>query len=209
MDNIKNAILKGRARKIEGMVQQALDDGVEPMAIISAMIDAMDEIGGLFQRDEIFIPEMMASAQTMKKGAAVVKPYLIGEDTVSNGKFIIGTVEGDQHDIGKNLVAMMMESAGFEVIDLGADVSPEMFVNALNENPDCRLVGLSALLTTTMESMRATVDAIKAAGLRDRVKIMIGGAPVSSEYAEMIGADAYTPDAGSAATKAKEFTMGL
>ncbi|MBQ3404604.1 MAG: cobalamin-dependent protein [Oscillospiraceae bacterium] len=205
MEKIKKAVLRGRTRKIEAMVQEALDDGAEPMEIISAMIEAMDEIGGMFQRDEIFLPEMMASAQTMKDGAAIVKPYLMDENTVSKGKFIIGTVQGDKHDIGKNLVAMMVESAGFEVIDLGADVSPEMFVKALKDNPDCKLVGLSALLTTTMEAMRATVDAIRDAGLRDRVKIMVGGAPVNEEYAAMIGADAYTPDAAAAAVKAKEF----
>jgi methylmalonyl-CoA mutase cobalamin-binding domain/chain len=137
----------------------------------------------------------------------VLKPLLAGKSVTSYGKFIIGTVQGDLHDIGKNLVALMVESAGFDVIDLGVDVPAEKFVEAIKANPDCKVVGVSALLTTTMEAMKNTVKAIIEAGLKSQVKIMVGGAPITPEFAEEIGADAYTPDAGSAAQKAKELAM--
>ncbi|MGE4353740.1 MAG: corrinoid protein [Oscillospiraceae bacterium] len=204
IENVKQAILTGKLKKIEGIVQEALDGGAAAGDILNSMIATMDEVGDKFQRNEIFVPEMLVAALTMKKGVTVLKPLLAGTDTVSYGKFIIGTVEGDLHDIGKNLVALMVESAGFEVIDLGVDVPAAKFVEAIKSNPECKVVGVSALLTTTMQAMKDTVAAIEAAGLGSQVKIMVGGAPITPEFAAEIGADAYTPDAGSAATKAKE-----
>ena len=204
IENVKQAILTGKLKKIEGIVQETLDEGVSAGDILNAMIATMDDVGDKFQRNEIFVPEMLVAALTMKKGVAVLKPLLAGGETQSYGKYIIGTVEGDLHDIGKNLVALMVESAGFEVIDLGVDVHAAKFVEAIKENPDCKVVGISALLTTTMQAMKDTVAAIDAAGIHPQVKIMVGGAPITPEFAAEIGADAYTPDAGSAATKAKE-----
>ena len=168
------------------------------------MIESMSVVGDKFQRNEIFVPEMLVAALTMKKGVGILKPLLGGDSIGSNGKFIIGTVAGDLHDIGKNLVALMVESAGFEVIDLGVDVPSEKFVEAVKSNSDCKIVALSALLTTTMDAMRQSVKAIKDAGLQSQVKIMVGGAPITQAFADEIGADAYTADAGSAAQKAKE-----
>lgn len=204
LDDIKTAVLTGKLKKIEDMVQEALNEGADPGDILTAMIETMDEVGEKFQKNELFVPEMLISARTMKKGVEVLRPLLAGDSIGSNGTFIIGTVQGDLHDIGKNLVALMVESAGFKVIDLGVDVAPETFVDAIKANPDCKLVGISALLTTTMDAMKDTVAAIIDAGLHSQVKIMVGGAPITSEFAEQIGADAYTPDAGSAASKAKE-----
>ena len=204
LQDVGSAIETGKLKKIEGIVQEALDGGAGAKEILDCMIDTMGIIGEKFQRNEIFVPEMLVAALTMKKGVGVLQPLLVGEDTVSLGKFIIGTVAGDLHDIGKNLVALMIESAGFEVIDLGVDVPSEKFVEAVKANPDCKLVGLSALLTTTMEAMKNTVEALEAAGLKSQVKIMVGGAPITPEFAAEIGADAYTSDAGSAAAKAKE-----
>jgi len=202
LESVKTAVENGKVKKIEGVVQEALDEGCSAAKILDAMIGVMDGVGDKFQRNEIFVPEMLVSALTMKKGVAVLKPYLGAGEAVSHGKFIIGTAKGDLHDIGKNLVAMMLESAGFEVIDLGVDVPAEKFTETLRENPDCRLVGLSALLTTTMDNMKTTVAAIRAEF--PSVKIMVGGAPITPEFAQSIGADAYTTDAGSAASKAKE-----
>ena len=204
IENVKQAILTGKLKKIEGIVQETLDEGVSAGDILNAMIATMDDVGDKFQRNEIFVPEMLVAALTMKKGVAVLKPLLAGGETQSYGKYIIGTVEGDLHDIGKNLVALMVESAGFEVIDLGVDVPAAKFVEAIKGNPRCKVVGISALLTTTMQAMKDTVAAIDAAGIHPQVKIMVGGAPITPEFAAEIGADAYTPDAGSAATKAKE-----
>jgi methylmalonyl-CoA mutase cobalamin-binding domain/chain len=204
IENVQVAVETGMLKEIEEIVQQALDTGISAVDILNAMIEVMRIVGDKFQRDEIYVPEMLVSALTMKKGVAVLKPHLGESDTVSRGKFIIGTVKGDLHDIGKNLVALMVEAAGFNVIDLGVDVPAEKFIEALKANPDCKLIGISTLLTTTIEAMRETVAAINQAGLKDQVKIMVGGAPITHEFAAMIGADAYTPDAGSAAQKAKE-----
>jgi methylmalonyl-CoA mutase cobalamin-binding domain/chain len=204
MADIKNLIETGKIKKIEEAVQEALDSGVQAMDILDEMTSAMDEVGAKFQRNEVFVPEMLVAAKTMQRGIRVIKPLLGGDEASKHGKFIIGTIAGYLHDIGKNLVAMMLESVGFEVIDLGVDVSAEQFVEAVKENPDCKLVGLSALLTTTMESMAVIVKALIDAGLKDQVKIMVGGAPISEEFAADIGADIYTTDAGSAAAKAKE-----
>ena len=204
LEDVKTNVLKGKMKKIEGVVQETLDEGVPAQDILDAMIETMGVIGDKFQNNEIFVPEMLISARTMKKGVEVLRPLLTGDAVTKLGKVIIGTVKGDLHDIGKNLVAIMIESAGFEIVDLGVDVPPEAFVEALKENPDCKIIGISALLTTTMDSMRATVEAIKEAGLRDSVKIMVGGAPITQAFCDEIGADVYTTDAGSAAKAAKE-----
>ena len=201
---VKEYVVKGKMKLIEGAVQATLDEGVSAGEILNVMSEAMDEVGAKFQSGEIYVPEMLVAAKTMQRGVGVLKPHLASGESAKYGKFIIGTVAGDLHDIGKNLVAMMVESAGFEVIDLGIDVPAEKFVEAVKANPDCHVVGVSALLTTTMEAMRVTVKALKDAGLQDQVKIMVGGAPVTQSFADEIGADAYTTDAGAAAEKAKE-----
>lgn len=204
IDEVKEMVIKGKAKVVPGLVQAALDEGSAATDILNAMIDAMGVVGERFKNNEIFVPEMLVAARAMKKGVEVLKPHLGGGSTGVCGKFIIGSVAGDLHDIGKNLVAMMIESAGFEVIDLGVDVSIEKFIDTIRATPDCRVVGLSALLTTTMPSLRATVEALNAQDFRDRIKIMVGGAPITQEFADEIGADAYTADAASAAQKAKE-----
>jgi methanogenic corrinoid protein MtbC1 len=167
------------------------------------MIGAMGIVGEKFQKSEIFVPEMLVAARTMKKGVEVLKPKLAGQANISLGKCIIGTVYGDLHDIGKNLVSLMIESNGFEVIDLGVDVSIETFINAIKANPDVKLVALSCLLTTTMPALQETAAAIKDSGLRG-FKVIVGGAPVTQEFAEQIGVDGYSPDAASAAQLAKK-----
>ena len=207
LKEVASAVETGKLKKIEGIVQEAVDAGVAPIEILDKMIETMGVVGDKFQRNEIFVPEMLVAALTMKKGVSVIQPLLAGDAGAKYGKFIIGTVAGDLHDIGKNLVALMVESAGFEVIDLGVDVPADKFVEAIKANPDCKVVGVSALLTTTMEAMKVTVETIKAAGLCDQVKIMVGGAPITPEFANEIGADAYTSDAGSAAQKAKELAQ--
>jgi len=204
LSDVKTAVETGKLKLIGSAVNEALEGGAAAQEILDAMVDSMGVIGEKFQRNEVFVPEMLVAALTMKKGVAVLKPYLGSGEIGASGKFIIGTVAGDLHDIGKNLVALMVESAGFEVIDLGVDVSAEKFVDAIKANPDCHLIGVSALLTTTMDAMRGTVQAIADAGLREQVKIMVGGAPITQAFADEIGADAYTPDAGAAAQKAKE-----
>jgi len=202
---IASVIEKGKVKLIEELVQEALDDGENPNAILDeGMIAAMSIIGAKFQANEVFVPEMLVAAKTMKKGVEILRPHLASGSLGKQGKFIIGTVAGDLHDIGKNLVALMIESAGFEVIDLGVDVPAQKFVDALGEHPDCKIVGVSALLTTTMDAMKDTIKAIHDGGYKGKVKIIVGGAPVTQEFADEIGADAYTPDAGSAASKAIE-----
>ena len=203
IQEIKTAVETGKVKFIEGLVREALDAGEKPNEILdNGMVAAMGDIGARFQANEVFVPEMLVAAKTMKKGVEVLKPHLTGGSLGKLGKCIIGTVAGDLHDIGKNLVALMIESAGFEIIDLGVDVPPEKFLEALNDNPECKLVGASALLTTTMDALEDTVKAIHGGGFKGKVKIMIGGAPVTQEFADQIGADAYAPDAGSAASKA-------
>ena len=204
IDEVKEMVIKGKAKLVPGLVQAALDEGSAPTEVLNTMIDAMGVVGERFKNNEIFVPEMLVAARAMKKGVEVLKPLLGGGSTSVSGKFIIGSVAGDLHDIGKNLVAMMIESAGFEVIDLGVDVSIDKFIQTIRDNPDVKIVGLSALLTTTMPSLRDTVAALNQEDFRDRIKIMVGGAPITQEFADEIGADAYTPDAASAAQKAKE-----
>ena len=204
LEDVKNTVVSGRLKKVEGAVQDALDEGATAQECLDAMMEAMDIVGSRFQKNEIYVPEMLVAAKTMQRGVGVLKPLLGGDGGAKYGKYVIGTVAGDLHDIGKNLVAIMIEAAGFEVIDLGIDVPAEKFVEAVKANPDCKVVGVSALLTTTMESMRNTVKCLIDAGCKDQVKIMVGGAPITQAFADEIGADAYTTDAASAAAKAKE-----
>jgi len=200
---IYESTIAGNAGAVKELIEQALEEGAEPGSIISGqLIPAMTEVGDRFARNEFYVPEMLIAARAMQGGLAILKPLLTSGEIVSAGRVIIGTVKGDLHDIGKNLVAMMLEGAGFEVFDLGVDVAPEKFADAVKEHkPD--LVGLSALLTTTMVQMKTTVDALAEAGVRDQVKVMIGGAPVTQKYADEIGADGYADDAGGAAKVAK------
>ena len=210
IQEIAKAVELGKVKLIEGLVKEALDAGEDANAILNeGMIAAMGVVGQKFQNNEIFVPEMLIAAKTMKKGVEVLKPHRASSSTAKYGKYIIGTVAGDLHDIGKNLVALMIESAGFEVIDLGVDVPAEKFVEAIKANPDCHVVGASALLTTTMDSLRNTVKAMIDAGCQEQVKIMVGGAPITQAFADEIGADAYTPDAGAAAVKAVELAKEM
>ena len=204
LQNVNDLITRGKAKLVPGAVQETLDEGIEATEILSTMIAAMDVVGEKFKNNEIFVPEMLISAKAMKKGVEVLKPHLASGAAGALGKVIIGTVAGDLHDIGKNLVAMMIESAGFEIIDLGVDVPVEKFISTYEENPDTKIIGCSALLTTTMPALEQTVAAINAAPWRSKVKVMVGGAPITQEFADKIGADAYTPDAASAAKRAKE-----
>jgi corrinoid protein of di/trimethylamine methyltransferase len=203
IDEIAQAVENGKMKLIEGLVSEALAAGDDPLTVLNeGMIGAMGRVGEKFQKSEIFVPEMLVAAKTMKKGVEVLKPRLAGGTAAKLGKCIIGTVHGDLHDIGKNLVSLMIESAGFEVIDLGVDVLTETFIDKIKENPDTKIVALSALLTTTMPSMKETAVAIKASGLSG-FKLIVGGAPITQEFADQIGADGYSPDAASAATLAK------
>ena len=201
LEEIQNLIMNGKSKLVPAAVQQALDDGLDATAILNSMIDTMGIVGEQFKNNEIFVPEMLVAARAMKKGVAVLKPCLASGAAGAKGKVIIGTVAGDLHDIGKNLVAMMIESAGFEVIDLGVDVSADAFLEAYNQNSDAKIVALSALLTTTMPAMADTVKLFKSNGVS--VKIMVGGAPITQAFADEIGADGYSTDAASAAELAK------
>jgi corrinoid protein of di/trimethylamine methyltransferase len=204
IDEITAAVEKGKSKIIGGLVEEALAEGVDPAEILNVgMIEAMNVVGEKFQRNEIFVPEMLIAARAMKKGVEVLKPSLGAGDATKVGKVIIGTVAGDLHDIGKNLVAMMIESAGFEVQDLGVDVPVEKFVEAVEGDPEINIVAVSALLTTTMPAMKNTVEALNGLDDRSRFKVMVGGAPITQDFADEIGADGYATDAGSAAQKAK------
>ncbi|MGI6113918.1 MAG: corrinoid protein [Mahellales bacterium] len=201
---IADALKAGNAPKVKELVEAAVAEGVNPSKIVNeALIVGMGEIGVLFKNNEVYVPEVLIAARAMHAGLGVVKPLLAEQDIASAGKIVLGTVKGDLHDIGKNLVGMMLEGAGFEVIDLGIDVPADKFVEAIKTNKP-EVVAMSALLTTTMPAMKETIEAIKAAGLRDEVKIMVGGAPVTQNFSDEIGADGYAPDAASAADLAKE-----
>ena len=205
LEEVAAAVEKGKVKLVAGLTQEALDEGYSAAEILNtSMIGAMAVVGEKFKNNEIFVPEMLIAARAMKKGVEVLTPLLKAAGTESKGKLILGTVAGDLHDIGKNLVGMMIEGAGFEVLDLGVDVPAEKFIEAMKENPDCKIVALSALLTTTMPAIKDTIDAIVASGLRDTVKIMIGGAPVTQAFADEVGADGYSEDAASAAELAKK-----
>ncbi len=198
-----NAILTGNAPAAKQGAQAALDEQGEPQQIIQeAMIPAMDEAGRRFETHKFFVPQLMIAARAMKEALAVLAPTLAAGGAEPIGKVVIGTVMGDMHDIGKNLVASMLEGAGFRVIDLGVNVSPEKFLKALQEN-DAEILCMSALLTTTMPAMRKTIESLTAAGMRDTTKVMIGGAPVTQAYADEIGADGYSDNANAAVTLAR------
>ena len=203
LEEIQACVMRGDREGTVSGVQQALDEGVDPGAILNqAMIPAMAEVGRLFECGEYYVPEMMIAARAMKAGLELLKPLLVQSGAEPLGRVAIGTVKGDLHDIGKNLVAMMLEGAGFSIYDLGVDVGPEKFVRAAEEG--AQIVAMSALLTTTMPGMKATIEALQTAGLRGRVKVMVGGAPLTQAYADQIGADAYAPDASSATRVAKQ-----
>ena len=204
INEISVALQKGKRKDVTRLVQQAIDEGIDAATILKdGLLAGMNIIGEKFKNDEVFVPEVLVAARAMNAGTALLKPLLSGDAAEPLGKACIGTVKGDMHDIGKNLVAMMIESAGFEVIDLGVDVPTEKFVEAIRENPDVKIVGVSALLTTTMPAMKETVEALNKEEFRKNIKIMVGGAPITPEFAEEIGADAYTADAASAAQVAK------
>ncbi len=204
-EEISSAVQRGKKKEVKPLVQQAIDEGCDPNEILNeGLVAAMSIIGDKFSAGEVFVPEMLVAARAMSAGTEILKPYLMEAGAEPMGKAVIGTVKGDMHDIGKNLVRMMIESKGFEITDLGVDVAPEQFVSFLQEHEDIDIVCCSALLTTTMPEIAATVKAIEEAGLRDQVKIMVGGAPVTQAFCDEIGADAYTADAGAAAVKACE-----
>jgi 5-methyltetrahydrofolate--homocysteine methyltransferase len=196
-------IMEGQSAAAKENVQAALEAGIAaPVILNEGMIAAMAEVGRLFEEGEYYVPEMLISARAMQAGLALLKPHLIDAEIKPQGTVVIGTVKGDLHDIGKNLVAMMLEGAGFEVVDLGNDVRPEKFVEAARTS-GAQIIALSALLTTTMPAMSTTIKALQAAGLHGQTKVMIGGAPITQEYAASIGADAYAPDASRAVSTAK------
>lgn len=200
---LADAIIKGKIDQARELTRKAVDDGADAQAILDeGLIAAMDVVGDQFAKGKIFVPQMLRSAKTMQACVLLLKPHFQGGGMTTKGKVILGTVKGDLHDIGKNLVAMMLEGAGFQIIDLGVDVSPEDFVKAASEeNP--QILGMSALLSTTMPSMTETIRALKGADQRKALKVMIGGAPVTAEFAKQIGADCYAPDAGTAVAEAR------
>jgi 5-methyltetrahydrofolate--homocysteine methyltransferase len=203
LEKIYEGILDGNTKQVLENVEAALAADIQPAVILNeGMIAAMGEVGQLFEDGEYFVPEMLIAARAMQKGLEILKPYLSEDDVQSPGKVVIGTVKGDLHDIGKNLVAMMLEGAAFEVVDLGTDVSPEKYVEAIKES-GAQIIAMSALLTTTMPNMKNTIDALVEAGIRDQVKVMIGGAPITQAYADQIGADGFAEDASRAVAKAK------
>ncbi|MDR0311638.1 MAG: corrinoid protein [Acidobacteriota bacterium] len=204
IQEIATAVENGKTKIVAGLVQEALNEGIAAQEILNVgMIQAMDVVGAKFGRGDIFVPEMLIAAKAMKNGVEVLKPKLAAAGSSSLGKVVIGTVIGDLHDIGKNLVAMMIESAGFEVKDLGVDVPVDKFVEAVDSDSEVKIMAVSALLTTTMPAMKDTVDALNASKNRARFKILVGGAPITQDFANQIKADSYAPDAASAAKAAK------
>ena len=201
---ISENLQKGKAKIVKELVQKALDEGVAPDAILNeGLLSGMNIVGEKFKTNEVYVPEVLVAARAMNMGTQILKPHLVAAGVQATGKVCIGTVQGDLHDIGKNLVKMMMEGKGLEVVDLGTDVSPETFVQTAIEQ-NCQVICCSALLTTTMPVMADVVKAAEAAGIRDKVKIMIGGAPINQAFCDSIGADRYTVDAASAADAAVE-----
>jgi corrinoid protein of di/trimethylamine methyltransferase len=202
LDDISAFLQKGKAKEVKELVQSALDQGIPAKSILEdGLMAGMNIIGGKFKRNEVFVPEVLIAARAMNAGTALLKPALAAGGVAARGKVVIGTVKGDLHDIGKNLVRMMFEGKGLEVVDLGVDVSADKFVSALREHQP-QILALSALLTTTMNEMKTVIDEVGKAGLRSEIKIMIGGAPITQDFCSTIGADAYTPDAAAAAETA-------
>ena len=204
LEELATLVENGKRKLVPAAAQACVDEGTDPTTILNTMIGAMDVVGDKFKRNEIFVPEMLIAAKAMKAGVEVIKPLLATAGAPQLGTVVIGTVYGDLHDIGKNLVAMMIESAGFTVVDLGVDVPVQKFIDAYEENEDVKIFAVSALLTTTMPAMEETVAALNAAPFRDKVKVMVGGAPITQEFADKIGADCFTADAASAAAAANE-----
>jgi 5-methyltetrahydrofolate--homocysteine methyltransferase len=203
LEEMRQSVIDGDMNSTQALVKKALEEKAAPEVILKeGLILAMQEVGRRFENNEFYVPEMLVSARAMKSGLALLRPYLAAANVKAVGKVVIGTVQGDLHDIGKNLVSMMLEGAGFEIIDLGTDVNPAAYVAAVKEHqPD--IVACSALITTTMPRMESVIIALQEAGLRSQVKVMVGGAPVNEAYASKIGADGYAPDAAAAATLAK------
>ncbi len=206
---LQTAVLEGNARIAADEVRQGVESGMDPATILNqGMVAAMAEVGRRFENGDYFVPEMLIAARAMQSGLAVLKPQLVKAKVASAGRVVIGTVKGDLHDIGKNLVSLMLEGVAFEIVDLGTDVSPEKFIEAIR-NTGAQIVAMSALLTTTMPQMKRTVEALEAAGVRPGVKVMIGGAPVTEAYAREIGADGYAADASKAVTLARTLLAEL
>ncbi len=204
IDEISEQLQAGKAKIVKQLVAQAIDEGVGAQEILQdGLLKGMGVVGVKFKNNEVFVPEVLVAARAMNMGVSVLKPLLVESGVQATGKVCIGTVQGDLHDIGKNLVRLMMEGKGLEVVDLGTDVTPEAFVQAAIDN-DCQVICCSALLTTTMGVMKDVVTAMQDAGIRDKVKIMIGGAPITQTFCDQIGADRYTPDATTAASAALE-----
>ena len=205
LNEISENLQRGKAKVVKELVTKAVEEGIAPDVILNeGLLSGMDIIGEKFKTNEVYVPEVLIAARAMNMGVGVLKPLLAEAGVKATGKVCIGTVQGDLHDIGKNLVKLMFEGKGLEVIDLGTDVSPDTFVNTAKEQ-NCQIIACSALLTTTMGVMEEVVKKAEEAGIRDKVKIMVGGAPVDDAFCKKIGADAYTPDAASAADKAIEF----
>jgi len=204
LKEIAENLIQGKAPKVKELVQKAVDEGQDAQKILDeGLLTGMSVVGEKFKRNEFYVPEVLIAARAMKAGMEVLRPLLVERDIKGAGKVVLGTVRGDLHDIGKNLVGMMLEGAGFEIIDLGIDVSPERFVETAREK-NADIIGLSALLTTTMPAMKEVISVLEKENLKGKIKVMIGGAPVTQDYADEIGADGYAPDAASAVDKAKE-----
>ena len=208
IEEVRANVEVGKPKLIPGLVQEALDEGCGAMDILQTMVEAMGVVGDRFSANKIFVPEMLIAAKAMSKGVDVLKPLLAGDGGSSLGTCVIGTVKGDLHDIGKNLVGMMVESAGFSIVDLGVDASAAKFIDAIKDNTNVTLVACSSLLSTTMPALKETVEEIKASGLTG-FKVIVGGAPISENFASEIGADGYAADAGSAVAKAKELVAAV
>lgn len=208
LKQIADNLIEGKAPEVKELVQKAIDEGEDVEKVLNeGLVAGMNVVGAKFKANEFYVPEVLIAARAMKAGMKILRPILAEKNIKGVGTVVLGTVRGDLHDIGKNLVAMMLEGAGFEIIDLGVDVSPEKFIETAKEKK-ADLVGLSALLTTTMPSMKDVVKAVGDSGLKDKVKVMIGGAPLTQSYADEIGADGYAPDAASAVDEAKQL-LGL
>jgi len=204
LKQLYDSVVSGDAKATQAITQQALADGVDPLKLVNEyMVPAMDEVGRRFEANEYFVPELLISARAMKAALELIRPLLTARGDQPLGRVAIGTVKGDLHDIGKNLVGSLLEGGGFEVIDLGVNVTPEKFIATINEKK-ANIIAMSALLTTTMPSMKTTIDALKQAGVREKVKVLIGGAPITQKYADEIGADGYSENAVSAVALAKK-----
>jgi len=209
LEKLYTAVLEGDAKTSAAITQQALDEGVAPLKLVTdAMVPAMDEAGRRFEAEDYFVPELLLAARAMKAAMALIRPLLVASGAKSAGRIAVGTVKGDLHDIGKNLVASMLEGGGFDVLDLGADVAPEKFIEAVKEK-GAQVVCLSALLTVTMPAMKTTIEALKQAGVRESVKVLVGGAPVTAQYASEIGADGYGENANSAVALTRKLLAGV